>query len=482
MRAAVLLLALACACPARAAFRAAAGKRDITPDLKKESVYLAGYGAKGRKAEGVEDKLYARALVVSDGTSTVALVSVDLIGLYRRDVADIRETLGWTGPARYLFLAATHDHSGPDTVGLWGPLPGVSGVDRRYRKRVKAAVAELVREAAGRLRPAELAAAKAELDPAGLCRDLRDPAVLDTELNALQARDSSGTAIATVVRWSCHAEVLGRSNKKVTADYPGALCARVEAKTGGECLYLPGVIGGLLSPVTDHEQPVERQFEAMRALGGKVADAALAALAKDAERFKDPEIAFSTQAVRLRADNSRYLLFLRSVAFGHELYSKSGRRLAGWKTYWYPLRHLALFPLPERLRPWIEAELALVRLGPVRLLGVPGELFPELALGGYDGSRRWGYPLVGPANPNPPDFAKAPRPPYLREKLGVKHGLIVGPANDMIGYIIPEYDFQITKTRSMSPKPPGTHYEETNSLGPGTAAAVLKGYDALLAP
>ena len=35
-------------------------------------------------------------------------------------------------------------------------------------------------------------------------------------------------------------------------------------------------------------------------------------------------------------------------------------RLPGWKTLWYPLRHMLFFPLPERLRPWIEAELALV--------------------------------------------------------------------------------------------------------------------------
>ena len=106
---------------------------------------------------------------------------------------------------------------------------------------------------------------------------------------------------------------------------------------------------------------------------------------------------------------------------------------------------------------------------------------PELVIGGYDGKYRFGYPLVRPTNQNPPALDLAPRGPYLRELLGAKHGLIVGLANDEIGYIIPEYDFQATPTRTMTPKPKGTHYEETNSIGRRVTRIVMEAARELLA-
>ena len=47
--------------------------------------------------------------------------------------------------------------------------------------------------------------------------------------------------------------MIGRENRLLTADFPGPLCARVEEKTGGQCLFLNGVIGGLMTPDTKVE-------------------------------------------------------------------------------------------------------------------------------------------------------------------------------------------------------------------------------------
>lgn len=479
-----LLAVLAQAGPARAGtFYAAAGKADITPDLKRETVWLAGYGASGRKAEGVHDPLYARGLVVSDGTTTVAMVGVDLIGLFREDVEELRRRLGWTGPRQYLFVSATHQHSGPDTLGLWGRWPGVSGVDSRYRRRLLDSIVSLVGDLSSRLVETDLSAAKTELDPRGLCRDIRDPVVLDPELNVLQFRaktraGQSGKAaaglrappIATLVRWSCHPEALREDNRLLTADYPGELCARVEEKTGGACLFQSGSIGGLL--IADGDRSPARQFSEAARIGRSVAEAALKALAW-ASRWGEGRVSFSSRLVRIPVENSRYLLFLRSLTFGHRLLDAEGRTLPLWKTYWLPLRHLLFFPLPERLRPWVESEVSRIRLGQVEILGIPGEIFPELVLGGYDGRYRFGYPLIGPANPNPPRLTQAPKAPFLRERLKARHGLVVGLANDELGYIVPEYDFQITDNRSLDPHPPGTHYEETNSIGRRATRLIL---------
>ena len=83
------------------------------------------------------------------------------------------------------------------------------------------------------------------MDPKGLCRDSRDPVVIDPDLAALGLKDKDGRAIATVVNWACHPETLGRENRLITADFPGALCAKVEQDTGGTCLFFNGPIGGL---------------------------------------------------------------------------------------------------------------------------------------------------------------------------------------------------------------------------------------------
>ena len=83
MLSALLVLAV-CAAQARA-LEAAAGKVDITPNLKTEKTWLAGFGAKGRRPSGVHDPLYARLVLLRDGKKMVALVGLDLLGFYIND-------------------------------------------------------------------------------------------------------------------------------------------------------------------------------------------------------------------------------------------------------------------------------------------------------------------------------------------------------------------------------------------------------------
>lgn len=464
----------------RRTFYAAAGKVDVTPDLKRETVWLAGFGATGRRAAGVHDPIYARALVVADGYKMVALVSVDCIGLYREDVERMRRAAGWDGVNRYLFVSATHEHSGPDTLGLWGRFPGVSGVDKRYHDRLIKAVAGLVNDLSGRVQEATISAARKDLDAAGLTRDLRDPVVIDPELDVVQARTKrGGRVIGTLVRWSSHPETSRGDDLLLTADYPGQLCARVEEKTGGACVFQNGVIGGLLIP--DSDQSPGKQFDEGLRLGRTIADAALETI-RGAAPAAEPRVEFRSKLVRVPVENSIYLGFLPNLTFGHKIYSSDGSPLPRWKPYYLALRHMIFFPLPARLRPWVETEVSYVRVGPAEFLGIPGELLPELAIGGYDGRYRFGFPLVGPANPNPPKLDAAPKGPYLRQKLKNRVGVLVGLANDELGYIIPSYDFQTTATRAMRPFPRGTHYEETNSIGPSATQILLDAFDELLEP
>lgn len=462
-RRATLLLgaALAAARPS-AGLMAAAAKVDITPDLKAETVLLAGYGPIGRRARGVHDPLYARLLVLRQGATTVALAAFDLLALERRDVEDLRRLAGYDAPGRFLFVGATHTHSGPDTVGLWGPLPGVSGADPAYLRRVSGAVAAELRRLETRLRPARVEGGRGALDPRGLCRDTRDPQVLDPDLAVLRVAGADGRRVATVVNWSCHPVVLGWDNRLVSADFPGPLCARVEEKAGGACLFFNGMIGGHLTA----DARAETFAEAAR-IGTTVADAALAlkTAAGPARR-----LAYRAAVVRVPVENSRYLLFLPALARGHRLLGADGRPSprGAWAL---ALRHW-LLGLDADARPWVDSEVSVVDVGPARLLGLPAEVFPELAIGGYDGRYAFGRPLIAPGTPDPPALARAPGPPYLRDLVRAPAPMLVGLAGDELGYLVPGYDFKTRANRWMLPRLPG-HYEETNSIGPSATRILV---------
>jgi hypothetical protein len=464
-RALVLAACLAAAPPRSArALEAAAGKVDITPDLKTEKTLMAGFGATGRKPLGVHDPLYARLVVLREGNSTVAMVGLDLLGFYRNDVAELRRQAGFDAPGRALFLNSTHTHSGPDTLGLWGPVIGISGINEKYHRRILARIAESLKLLESQLRPATAAGGHGMLDPRGLCRDSRDPQVLDPNLSVLRLTGLDGKPIATLVNWSCHAEVLGKENRLITADYPGPLCGRVEEKTGGACLFLNGPIGGLMTP----DSRAENFYESYR-IGSAVADAALAL--KTSSSPKRP-LSYRSEFVRVPVENSRYRMFLFALTYGHKLYDAAGKPLAGYKRWSLTLRAL-LFGLKEGNEPWVESEVSLLDVGPARLLGIPGEAFPELIIGGYDGKYTFGRPLVTPGNPNPPDVSKAPKGPYLRDLVKAPAPMVVGLANDELGYMIPGYDFKASPHKFMLPRLPGHHYEETNSIGPSVTRIVV---------
>lgn len=461
--AAALCLFAASVRPA-SALEAAAGKVDITPDLAAERTFLAGFGASGRRPLGVHDPLFARLIVLREGSSTVALVGLDLLGFSRGDVLDLRRLAAYDAPGRALFVNATHTHSGPDTLGLWGPMVAVSGVNARYHARLNARVAEALKRLEGRLRPASAAGGRGKLDPRGLCRDSRDPQAIDPNLSVLRLSGSDGRPIATVVNWPCHAEVLGKANRLITADYPGALCSRVEEKTGGACLFLNGAIGGLLTPDSGAEN-----FDESQRIGAAVADAALALKTAPAPRRA---LSYRFRLVRVPIENSRYRLLLFALARGHRLYDAAGTPLPGYKKWTLPLRHL-FAGLNGPAEPWVESEVSLLDVGPARLLGLPGEAFAELVVGGYDGRYAFGRPVIAPGNPDPPDLSKAPEGPYLRELVKAPAPMVVGLANDELGYFVPAYDFKVRRTTLMLPRLPGHHYEETNSIGPSATAIVV---------
>src|SRR5262245_49552595 len=74
----------------RGVLRAGVYATEITPPVGVTLPVLFARAGGGMRLEGVHDPLWAKALVLDDGATEVAVVATDLLGLDRRAVAAIR--------------------------------------------------------------------------------------------------------------------------------------------------------------------------------------------------------------------------------------------------------------------------------------------------------------------------------------------------------------------------------------------------------
>jgi hypothetical protein len=375
----------------------------------------------------------------------VVICSVDLIGLFYSQVIAIRKLLPPDVSHVHLIVAATHNHEGPDTMGLWGSGRFASGTDEEYlallRTRVLAAVVTAVRTASA----AKMIAASGRAGVDGLVHDIRPPRVIDDELSIIRfASKSTDSTIATIVAWSNHPETLGGKNTLITSDYPNMLRLGVEGGmanrwpgNGGVCVYVNGSIGGLMTPLGVEmnvmgETIKKPSFERADALGERVASKAVALIANTRAR---PEV--------------RPPLSLRA------------------KTIYVPL-HNTWFRLAAKLgvvdRGFVDSkirtEISGVSLGSVDFLAIPGEIHPEIVIGGIE-------------NPPGANFEIEPVevPPLKRRMMG-KINVVIGLANDELGYIIPKSEWDEAYPNLYMSKE--SSYGEVNSLGPETGPTIYR--------
>ena len=95
---------------AQGGLRAGVARVEITPP---RGHAMAGYAERTRGASGVHDPLYATALLLESGTSSVALVSCDLISFVSARVGtEARQKFG----VAHTILMLSGTHSGPVTT------------------------------------------------------------------------------------------------------------------------------------------------------------------------------------------------------------------------------------------------------------------------------------------------------------------------------------------------------------------------------
>ena len=437
-------------CPHSPLLRAAACQRDITPISPglaaayeaafgetavvnhTDPVFLAGFGD-NRQATGYNDRLWARGVVMDGSGGRIAIVALDLVGYFNQEVETIRSLVDPASAVDYVVVHSTHQHEGPDTLGIWGPDPLTSGADPGYLDFVNDAVASCIDEAAANLEPARVKFATtdsiglslgidAEDDGDGVADgkvlvddDLISPAtdgrITNPMLSIMQVEKLARghDALATLVSFASHPESLGSNNTLVTSDFPHYARETIEAAEGGMAIWVSGDLGVLQGPLDidvldpDTGSPaVRRTFRWAEVHGQQLGERVVSAIpSKPGHPLARIEFA-SAGPVPVRLDNPYFRFFLALGVLPNGLFTGG----VPDDSVGFP------FPppfdsIPQALGADLHSEVGAFRINEASFAVVPSELDPQIG-----------------------DV-------YRDAMTGAEHTFIIGLGNDEIGYQLP---------------------------------------------
>jgi len=394
---------------ARGALRAGGAKVNITPPV---GVWLSGYGARDKPSDDVQDDLFARALVVDDGSHTVALIAVDLLWVPRPMTNAIRDlVLSRTGiPGQNVMICASHTHFGPKIYGKTklGPDVEDNSIDDAYVQTLTKKIADAVFLAHKDMQAARLGAKCTELAEVTFHRRpksadgsvattfslpdeilasrkiVREPddamrvtftypegrpqptfGPIDPQVWTLRVEDANGVLLGSMVNFACHAVSGSRYPEwfySISGDYPGETARVVECVEGGVCLFTSGTAGDIV--------PLKRGRAPRYQIGRAVAGAAVRGL-QFVSMADNITVAGQTMAIEIPLRDD--LLEGRIVDADADQGS-------------------------------LRTEIQVIRFGDIYLLGLPGEILVELGL-------------------------------ELKQKAPIERLIIASLANDVIGYV-----------------------------------------------
>ncbi|MBA4057170.1 MAG: hypothetical protein C0490_20825 [Marivirga sp.] len=222
---------------------------DITPD---HPVRLTGYGNRTSVYDSVEQKLWAKALVLGQkGKPTMVWITLDLIGfpgtfadaLYARLV----QKIGLKNRAQ-LVVSATHTHNGPETgvlVNIFGktPTPTELADIKIYRDNLLDKLEKLVFDANSIKARGKLSwavdqttfAINRRVLEGGKWKDFGEvpDGPVDHDLPVLRATDLEGKLVALLINYACHGTTLVPEHNFIHGDWMGSTQDMIEEKYPG---------------------------------------------------------------------------------------------------------------------------------------------------------------------------------------------------------------------------------------------------------
>ncbi len=352
--------------------------RDITP--VSTPVMVSGGAGAPSPANNIIGKLTTRVLVIANGDTKLAIVSIDNIGVPMVVGDRIRALVPGIEPENIL-IGVTHTHSAPDAYGL-ADENGNSGTNLKYIDMMVEKTAEAINEASGNLKSAYLKVAVGEAE-GKIAYNYYAPRLYDPRCGVMQfitAKD--GKTIATLVNYAIHPEVIGSDRDICSPDLVGPLYDKIEKEAGGMAIFMNSAQGGMVTADNRREGGKEANDwnECIR-IGELLGSEALRIIS-DAGVQKSPEISILHTNVNLPVETDLMNFILKNAIFEYKL-NKKGE---------------------------IVTRMDLLNIGSARAITIPGEALPNI-----------GY--------------------YLKRKMNSDNPFLFGLTNDAFGYIISKEDF-----------------------------------------
>jgi len=339
-------------------------------------------------SRGVHDFLYARAIVASNKSEKVAIITIDICYLKKNAVDTMRNYIASkTGikPGN-IMISCSHTHSGPQALIE-------DSITRVFLKKA-AGAAILANE---RLKPTQLAIGRSKEDRIShnrrikckdgsthMCWEKFEPGFaigplgpIDPEVITLSF-NQDGKEVGALVNFACHATTLTGNNWLYTADYPGYMVESIKRVKGKD--YMPMFMNGACGNVTqvDYRIGFPDTYQECQRIGYMLGVAALDAL-RNETIISGNEIAVSQEKVPVG--------FLDITPEQLEWAKKVIKKVA---KEGMPPAQADGIPDAVYAKKWIEMsniqdktdtlEVQVIRIGDVAFVALPGEMFTEFGL------------------------------------------------------------------------------------------------------
>jgi len=234
---------------------------DITPPV---GVMLEAYHRDG-PSTGTLDRLYVTALLLArQRDEPLVILGVDNVALLPSETEPIREAIAHRLgiPKHRVMMLLSHTHSGPR-------------ITPEYLQELHEKAIEAAERAAASLAPATFGWGVGHVDASinnrSQYQDRPDLAPTsrptpDQRVGVLRADAPDGKALAALIWYTAHPNVLTRDSNVVSADWPGAVRHMVEKGTGCTALVAPGAAGNVNPGWRGSPEALQRMGSA---IGGK---------------------------------------------------------------------------------------------------------------------------------------------------------------------------------------------------------------------
>ncbi|MCJ7632103.1 neutral/alkaline non-lysosomal ceramidase N-terminal domain-containing protein [Candidatus Bathyarchaeota archaeon] len=373
--------------------KAGVGSAVITPPI---GYRMRAWGMRTGGSTGVHDDLYAKALVLSDGKASLALISLDVTGISSEKVVDdIRNRVQQsTGIEKSnVMISSSHSHTGPDF--------SANGFEeyKNYVPVFSDYVSGAVIEAYSNLKNASIGTDTSELYGISVNRNFPEEPV-DTQLGVFKIEDSGGKLIAALYNFADHGVDVGGQYLLWTAGFPGFAAKLIEESySGSKCMFLQGAEGDV-HPwdwwFGNDKSKYSATYEDSEKLGRIIGSEVLKKI-QTMHCEKDVELKSSLEKITLPKREKLYDWPLDKV---ERVYNEARAKYKPWAGLTAPAdvstamlgqkypENYALGMI-SRIRDELtgavkltdlETELQVFKIGDIKLVAVPGELFNQLGV------------------------------------------------------------------------------------------------------